>query len=42
MENNTRMDVREIARKGVDMMRLTQDRDHWWASVNTVVNFRVT
>jgi len=27
--------------KCVDWIRLTQDRDQWWAGVNTVMNLRV-
>jgi hypothetical protein len=32
------MDLREIGWKGVDWMHLAQDRDQWWADVNTVMN----
>jgi hypothetical protein len=35
------MNVREIGWECVDWMRLAQDRDQWWALVNTVMNFRV-
>jgi len=31
------MDLREIRKEGVDWIYLTQDRDHWWALVNTVM-----
>jgi hypothetical protein len=37
-EDNIRMDLREIGWEGVDCMYLTQDRDKWWAVVNTVMN----
>jgi hypothetical protein len=26
---------------GVDWIRLAQDRDQWWAVVNTVMNLRI-
>jgi hypothetical protein len=35
------MDLREVGWKGVDWMHLIQDRDKWWAVVNTVMNLRV-
>jgi hypothetical protein len=35
------MDLREIGWVGVHWMQLAQDRDQWWALVNTVVNLRV-
>jgi len=39
-EDNIKMDLREV---GVvaDWMELAQERDRWWALVNTVMNFRV-
>jgi hypothetical protein len=33
------MDIRKIGLKGVDWIHLPQDRDQWWAVVNTVINF---
>jgi hypothetical protein len=33
------MDLREIGWEDVDWMLLAQDRDHWWAVVNMVMNF---
>jgi hypothetical protein len=36
--DNIKMDLREI---GVDWVDLAQDRDHWRALVNTVMNLRV-
>jgi hypothetical protein len=35
------MDLREIGWDGVDWVALAQDRDHWKALVNTVMNLRV-
>jgi hypothetical protein len=35
-ENNIRLDLREIGWGGVDWIHLAQDRDKWWAVVNTV------
>jgi hypothetical protein len=40
-EYNIRRDLREIEWEGVDWIHLAQDRDQWWAPVNTVMNFRV-
>jgi hypothetical protein len=40
-EDNTRMDLREIAWKDVDWIYLTKDRDQWRAVVNTVMNLLV-
>jgi len=41
MGDNIRMDLRIIGWENVDWMRLVQDRDHWQALVNMVINFRV-
>jgi hypothetical protein len=35
------MDLREIKWKGVVWMHLAQDRDQWWALVNTIINLQV-
>jgi hypothetical protein len=35
------MELREIEWEGVDWIHLAQDRDKWWAVVNTVMNVRV-
>jgi hypothetical protein len=35
------MELKEIGWEGVDWMHLFQERDHWWAVVNTVMNFGV-
>jgi hypothetical protein len=40
-ENGIREDLREMGLGSVDWIRLAQDRDRWWALVNTVMNLRV-
>jgi hypothetical protein len=35
------MDLREIEWYGVDWIDMAQDRDHWRALVNTVLDLRV-
>jgi hypothetical protein len=40
-EDGIRMDLREIGWGSVDWIQLAQDRDRWWAVVNTVMNLRV-
>jgi hypothetical protein len=35
------MDLREIGLRGVDWIRLSQDRDRWRAVVSAVMNVRV-
>jgi hypothetical protein len=35
------MDLREIGLRGVDWIRLSQDRDQWRAVVRAVMNLRV-
>jgi hypothetical protein len=37
-ENNIRMNLGEIGRKGVDWMHVAQDRNQWRALANTVMN----
>ena len=39
-EDNIKMDLREVGGGG-NWMELAQDRDRWWALVNTAMNFRV-
>jgi hypothetical protein len=39
--DNIKIDLGEIGRDGVEWVNLAQDRDHWRALVNTVMNFRV-
>jgi hypothetical protein len=40
-EDGIRMDLRKIGLRGVDWIRLSQDRDRWWAVVSVVMNLRV-
>jgi hypothetical protein len=40
-EDNIKMDLREIGFGDVDWIHGAQDRDRWWALVNTVMNRRV-
>jgi hypothetical protein len=35
------MDLRDIGWDGVHWIDLAQDRDHWRALVNTIINFQV-
>jgi hypothetical protein len=35
------MDLTEIAWEVVDWIHLAQDKDQWWALVNTVMNLQV-
>jgi hypothetical protein len=39
--DNIKIDLREIGWDGMDWIYLAQDRDHWRALVNTVMNLRV-
>jgi hypothetical protein len=39
--DNIEMDLGDIGRDGRDWIELAQDRDQWWALVNTVMNLRV-
>jgi hypothetical protein len=41
MEDNKRIDVREIGWEAVDWIHLAQDRDQWRTLVNTVMNILV-
>jgi hypothetical protein len=38
---NIKIDLREIGWDGIDWIELAQDRDHWRAFVNTVMNLQV-
>jgi hypothetical protein len=40
-EDNLRMDLREIEWEVVECTRVAQDRVHWWALVNMIMNLRV-
>jgi hypothetical protein len=39
--DNIKMDLREIGWDDMDWIDLAQDRDQWWALVNTVMNLLV-
>ena len=41
-EGNIKMDLQEVGGGCGDWMELAQDRDRWWALVNTVMNFWVS
>jgi hypothetical protein len=41
-KDNIRMDLLEIGWKGVELMHVAQNRDQWRATVNTVMNLRVS
>jgi len=34
------MDLKEMWWEGVDCIRVAQNRDQWWALVNTIMDFR--
>ena len=40
-EDNIKMDLQEVGRSCGDWMELAQDRERWWALVNTVMSLRV-
>jgi len=39
-EDDIRMDLQEVGRRGMDWIELDQDRNRWRALVNTVMNLR--
>jgi hypothetical protein len=41
LEDNIKMDLREIGIDGANWIRLVQGRVQWWAFVSTVMNLRV-
>jgi hypothetical protein len=40
-KDNSKTDLRKTEWGGVDCINLAQDRDQWWALVNTTKNLRV-
>jgi hypothetical protein len=40
-KDNIKMDLRRIGVNGVNWIQLAQDRVHWWAFVNMVMNLQV-
>jgi hypothetical protein len=40
-EDNIESDLTEIGYHDTDRIHLAQDKDQWWAFVNTVMNFQV-
>jgi hypothetical protein len=41
LEDNIKLDIREIGWGGMDWIDLAQDRDQWRAHVNMVMDLRV-
>ena len=40
-KNNIKVDIQEVGCRGMDWIKLAQDRDRWWALANTLMNFYV-
>ena len=40
-EDNIKMDLQEVGCRGMDWIKLAQDRDRWWGVANAVMNLRV-
>jgi hypothetical protein len=40
-EDNIKMDLQDMGRRGMDVIDMAQDRDRWRALVNAVMNLRV-
>jgi len=36
-----KMDLQEVGCRGMDWIKLAEDRDRWWELVNVVMNLRV-
>jgi hypothetical protein len=41
LQNDIKMDLREIGIDGANWVQLAQDRVQWWAFVNTIMKLRV-
>jgi hypothetical protein len=41
MGDDIKIVLREIGLEDVDWIHLAQDKDRWWALVNTVMNLRI-
>jgi len=41
LENNIKMDLKEVGCGGIDWIDLAQDRDRWRAHVNAVMSIQV-
>jgi hypothetical protein len=41
LEDNIKMDLRQVGWGGMDWINLDQDRDRWRALVNAIMNLRV-
>jgi hypothetical protein len=39
--DNIKMDLREIQCDGMDWISLVEDRNQWWALVNTIMSLQV-
>jgi hypothetical protein len=42
LEDNIKLDYREMSWEGVHWIHLAQDTDRWWALVNTAMNVRTS
>jgi hypothetical protein len=40
-EGNIKMDLQEMGCGSMDWIEMTEDKDSWWALVNTVMNIRL-
>jgi hypothetical protein len=40
-EDNTKINLEETGFEDVVLIHLAQDRNHWWAFVNTVMNLHI-